>query len=232
MDMGQHCSLLLLDAGGRQITNSQSFTLTTLLSFGRRWGASEFASTAGLDNTVGGSGAARYQKQTTHWRDEVLTRAVAGLEEWLGSRLESPHHVLSEPTLESPHVLPAPAARRVRCLNVVVPSFRCHVPTLRDLAALSVSGGQASVHILIVVDDPSSASLEAVKALEDWSPGHLVRVYVQPENSEWSLEPLQSLKIHVLSALTHSQAHIPTSPDTIPLHTSPGTASSQWVLQS
>lgn len=125
---------------------------------------------------MGGAGAARYTKQTAHWRDQVLTDGIHVLEVWLQQRA---HH----DSASSGHV----AARRVHCLNVVVPSFRCHVPTLRALAALDVRGSLASVHILIVVDDPGTASLQEVQALQDWSPGHLVRVYVQPYNMGASL---------------------------------------------
>ena len=115
---------------------------------------------------MGGAGIARYRKQTTHWRDQVLTEGIAGLEAWLRSQGHAS----------------AASAAHVHCLNVVVPSFRCHAPTLRALAALDVSDARASVHVLIVVDDPGSATLEEVQALQDWSPGHLVRVFVQPYN--------------------------------------------------
>lgn len=51
--------------------------------YAHRWGASEFAHTATLENTIGGAGSARYRKAAIHWRDRLLTEAVAHLEGWL-----------------------------------------------------------------------------------------------------------------------------------------------------
>lgn len=61
---------------------------------------------------------------------------------------------------------------------------RCDPEALRRFAALRTSpGARASVHTLIVVDNPSAPGLrELVGGLADYSPDHLVRVAVMPRN--------------------------------------------------
>ncbi|KAI8466967.1 MAG: hypothetical protein J3K34DRAFT_524121 [Monoraphidium minutum] len=127
----------------------------------RRWGASVFAPTAALVNTVGGGGGARYQKHGAHWRDGLLSAAIEGLAASLD-----------------------PATPRYRCLNVVVPTYRCDPAALARFAALRASPeARASVHILVVVDDPASPQLPRLgPLLEDYSPNRLVRVAAQPAN--------------------------------------------------
>lgn len=135
----------------------------------RRWGASEFSSTATLENTIGGAGTARYSKHNIHWRGDVLTRALVTLADYLartGVKKVTPF----------------------RCLNVVVPSFRCDVSMLRAVTELQATVyTNASVHFMIVVDNPASPHLAAVRALEDWSPNHLVRIYENATNLGASL---------------------------------------------
>eukprot|EP00798_Chlamydomonas_sp_ICE-L_P013707 gene13703-19599_t len=67
--------------------------------------------------------------------------------------------------------------------------FLCNPELLGKIAALKTSSNRASVHTLIVVDNPGCGeeALASVEALRDWSPNHLVRVYVQPENMGASL---------------------------------------------
>lgn len=48
--------------------------------------------------------------------------------------------------------------------------------------------GLSSVHFLIIVDDPSCPHIEELcQELEDWSPNHLVRVFVNPVNQGASI---------------------------------------------
>ncbi len=53
---------------------------------------------------VGGAGKARYQKQGAVWRDALLTSGIARLAAALGPK--------------------AAAAASLRCLNMVVPTYR------------------------------------------------------------------------------------------------------------
>jgi hypothetical protein len=129
----------------------------------RRVGASEFAHTATLDNTIGGAGNSRYIKETFNWHGRILTSAIEKLIHFL--RL---NHV--EEFVE------------VYCIDVVVPSYRCDFERLEAISRLAVSEVSASVQILIVVDDPFSCHLSDIRRLEDWTPNHLVRVHQNPEN--------------------------------------------------
>ena len=66
------------------------------------------------------------------------------------------------------------------CLNVVVPTFRCNVEVLRSITSLRTSDLNTSVHFLLVVDNPEAMKqlnlAQAVFALQDYTPNHLVRV--------------------------------------------------------
>ena len=133
----------------------------------RRYGASQFADTASLCNGIGGADEARYDKHAIHWKDKLLTTSINRLRSYLG-----PTHDRS----------------LVHCLDVVVPSFRCDLSILKTIAELKVTNCEASVHVLIVVDNPVSPHVREVQpVLQDWTPNHLVRVYVQPENKGASL---------------------------------------------
>ena len=134
----------------------------------RRLGASEFAYKASLENTIGGSGKARYGKKSLNWHGKVLTSAIEQLFDFL---------VLNGVDKFTP----------VYCLDVVVPSYRCDFESLKALSGLSVTGTAASVHILLVIDDPLSSKISDVRRLEDWTPNHLVRVHLNPENMGASL---------------------------------------------
>jgi hypothetical protein len=123
----------------------------------RRLGAAEFAPTAALENTVGGAGPARYVKQHVEWQGELLASAVAKLlTHYAAGRAATP------------------------CIDLVVPSFRCDAAALRRIAALTAR--DASVNILIVVDNPASRNLPDLLALQDWSLNHLVRVQCNAHN--------------------------------------------------
>lgn len=77
----------------------------------RRWGASQFAPSAALANTIGGESEARYEKHGAHWRAALLSGAIERLAAHLG-----------------------PGAERWHCLNVVVPSYRCVVRGRKEAA--------------------------------------------------------------------------------------------------
>lgn len=125
----------------------------------RRVGAAEFASTASLENTIGGAGDARYAKHDFQWQGEVLTSGVTKLLESLGDGGKD---------------------RYVDCFNVVVPSYRCDVDALSRITELKASGDRISVHFVVVVDNPAASA--GLTILQDWSPNHLVRVQVNDSN--------------------------------------------------
>lgn len=60
---------------------------------------------------------------------------------------------------------------------------RCDPNALCQFAALRTSPeARASVHILFVVDDPSSPNLPQIQALADYSPNHHIRITVMSAN--------------------------------------------------
>jgi len=119
----------------------------------RRIGTAEFASVAALENTIGGAGDARYAKHNFQWQNDVLSVAVLKL---FGTLDRKSHEF--------------------RCLDVVVPTYRCDLNILKEITALVARHGQASVNFVIVVDNPSAPNLLDLAVLEDWSRNHLVRV--------------------------------------------------------
>lgn len=127
----------------------------------RRFGASEFAD-ATLRNTIGGNDAARYAKHNFVWQTDILSRSVSKVVDYLEDQKLS--------------LVP----ERFRCINVVVPSFRCDKEFLSRITSLQVSG-KTSVHFLVVVDNPH-ASTSSLTTLHDWTPNHLVRVYHNASN--------------------------------------------------
>ncbi len=123
----------------------------------RKLGASEFAERARLANTVGGAGAARYDKHQFDWAPALAAAAA---------KLTACHA----------------AHASLTCLNIVVPSFRCDVVALRRITALAAPAG-VSLHVLVVVDNPVAPKLdELVDLLSDWSPNHTVRVSLNTHN--------------------------------------------------
>ena len=131
----------------------------------RRLGSAEFAKRSSLENTVGGAHEARYAKQGVDWHGEVLTRSVNKL-------------VCSLRGQRGGNRAAPPAAHIFRCIDVVVPTFRCEIKRLRRIAALTSELPGVSVNIVLVVDDPSTPQISALLALQDWKPNHLVRIVV------------------------------------------------------
>lgn len=142
----------------RELTNQHGDPY--LFELYRRWGAARFTSRARLVNGRGGSAASRYEKASVAWRDVLLTRGIETIERWLAER-----HGID--------------GRRVPCVDIIVPTYRCDEAALEAVCALR---GRASLHVLIVVDRPDASNLPAIKALGSHAPDHTVRVYVQPTN--------------------------------------------------
>jgi glycosyltransferase involved in cell wall biosynthesis len=129
----------------------------------RRWGASSFTPTATLTNTIGGAGTARYEKEGVRWCQQTLSKSIERVTTYL---TRPPTHA---------------------CWNIVVPSYRCDMKTLEPISKLSMTICKASVHVLIVVDNPLLGNEAELLTLEDWSFNHLVRVWKQPSNMGASL---------------------------------------------
>lgn len=139
----------------------------------RRIGSAEFTHVASLDNTIGGFGDARYEKQQCNWMYDTLTRAVAKLRNKLKIKVSGEGR--GRASRPPPEVL---------CLNVVVPSYRCDPSMLKTITQLRASSVLVSVQILVVVDNPSLAAArkDELSQLTDYSFNHLVRVQVNATN--------------------------------------------------
>jgi hypothetical protein len=134
----------------------------------RRWGASEFAPTATLTNSIGGAKPARYEKEGARWCQDVLTNSI----DVVAAYLRRP------PTYA--------------CWNIVVPSYRCDLRNLEPISKLAMRACLSSIHVLIVIDNPDRVESDPVlwgqlQTLQDWSPNHLVRIWKQPKNMGASL---------------------------------------------
>lgn len=140
----------------------------------RRFGASEFAYTATLNNTIGGKTDARYSKHNFNWQSNILTNAVAKIVSYL-------EKIQASKGGKETYLF--------RCLSVVVPTFRCKMQMLQNITSLSSTSPDVSINILVVVDNPALAesTMSEIKGLEDYTANHLVRVYVNSENLGASL---------------------------------------------
>ncbi|KAF9003128.1 hypothetical protein BDZ89DRAFT_1049996 [Hymenopellis radicata] len=126
----------------------------------RRWGCATMVEGMRLQNNVGGSAAARYDKQwTAGWTYDVLDRATAISEEWLKRK--------------------GCSVERKLTIDVVVPSFRVQIPLLTRILALK-SSPAVSTMFIIIVDDPTSPNA----AILEETYGHLpnVRIRVHSAN--------------------------------------------------
>ena len=128
----------------------------------RRWDASRFTTRSSLTNTVGGFGEARYKKaKGFHWKGDVLSDGIDKLDCLL--RKTSPY------------------IKQVICIDVVIPTFRCDLSLLVPLCTLDCKQ-KASVRTIVVVDNPETENLEAIRGLASYENGRLVRVHVQEAN--------------------------------------------------
>ena len=134
----------------------------------RRFGASRFTKRSNLVNTVGGAGEARYAKanQLT-WRANILTRAIDRMTDHI-------RNLVGEEVVNS---------ALVPCINVVIPTYRCEVDSLRALSNLECRR-DASVSTIILVDRPDAdaETLNDVRALASYAPNRVVRVVVMSAN--------------------------------------------------
>jgi nucleoside-diphosphate-sugar epimerase len=125
----------------------------------RRWDASVMLPGARLENTIGGSGDARYAKCPATWTGSVLDNAVESAANWLAR-----HPVRRF----------AAAGRRERRLvvDIAVPTYRCSLELLRPMLQLSAPEG-VSLCYIVIVDRPRhevGAFLESLEAEfgHDW----------------------------------------------------------------
>ena len=75
----------------------------------------------------------------------------------------------------------SPGAKQVACIDVVVPTYRCNVEQLRRLCSLECLQ-PASVHTILVVDQPTVSNLKEVRGLASYTANRIVRVHVQEAN--------------------------------------------------
>lgn len=129
----------------------------------RRWGASRYTARASLTNGLGGAAIARYEKAgIDEWSTVVLERGIDRLSAWLR--------------------IAAPDARRVICMDVVIPTFRCDVRALRKLCSMTATQ-PASLHTAIVVDNPDAEGIAAIRGLASYTANRTVRVHVMEKNT-------------------------------------------------
>ncbi|KAK3253572.1 hypothetical protein CYMTET_37177 [Cymbomonas tetramitiformis] len=120
----------------------------------KRFGAARFELDARLENSLGGQfPSARYRKDRVRFENDILTQ-------WL-SRL---HKAL----------LPS-CPKRVPCLDVVVPTFRCDLAQLRRITALRASVPVA-VSFWIIQDNPDSPLRQQIKNMQQVSQNYQVNV--------------------------------------------------------
>lgn len=105
-----------------------------------------------LQNTVGGSEDARYEKHIVDWTFEVLDKGTARLEAWLG-----------------------PQARRRLTLDIIVPSYRVQLLHLDHILQLKPSP-TCSVMFIIIIDDPKSPNVTLLEKNYGHRPDVRIRV--------------------------------------------------------
>lgn len=116
------------------------------------WGAAVFVKGLYLENMVGGCGGEpRYARQHVRWQDDALR---------LGRQRIS-HH-LAELALAAGRPAVAPAWLT---LDVVVPTFRCDLQALDQIARLAVPH-RCATQIIIIVDSPDPAARSRVMSLD------------------------------------------------------------------
>lgn len=129
----------------------------------RRFNCARFARQAVLENTVGGMDVdTRYVKRTIRWNDQILTEGLAVL-------CASPLYRDME-------------KRKWMAVDVVVPTFRCDIEVLQKIVALRSSWSKLLVTFWLIVDNPGSPHLEAVKALQCHRDNYSVNVFVHKAN--------------------------------------------------
>ena len=116
----------------------------------RQFGAAEFETASRLCNNVGGFNEPRYDRCAINWQGRVLNTALQKLELAAGPRLPS--------------------------IDIVIPTFRCDLPTLESIVALRAAV-PAAIRFFIVVDNPTHGAVNSVRALATpWASNYRVNV--------------------------------------------------------
>ncbi|KAK0475493.1 NAD-dependent epimerase/dehydratase [Armillaria novae-zelandiae] len=125
----------------------------------RRWGCSLMLEDVTLQNSLGGSGDARYAKLSTpSWSFQTLDRAIDVARQWLQVQNSNVQAKLA--------------------IDVVVPSFRVDIPLLERILALRPSP-TASTMFIIIIDDPRSSAIDMLQKKY----GHRVDVRIRVNDS-------------------------------------------------
>jgi len=125
----------------------------------RRWGCSAMIE-ARVENGVGGSGRARYDKKPApEWRFDTLDNAIARVEGWLS--------------------LEAPSVKKLLTLDVIIPSYRVDLKFLDPILQLRPPK-TCSVMFIIIIDDPNSLSINLLQ--QKYGADPFVRIRVNETN--------------------------------------------------
>ncbi|KAK7054334.1 hypothetical protein VNI00_003528 [Paramarasmius palmivorus] len=137
----------------------------------RRWGCSSmFPST--LSNGIGGEGVARYEKMhAKEWTFEPLETAVSAVELWFegqgcSNNIDTPSETV--PGNINTHI-------RKITLDVVVPCYRVIIPILQSILNLE-SPPSCDVMFIVIIDNPSSPDISALKDMFEHRPDVRTRV--------------------------------------------------------
>ena len=127
-----------------------------LFALYKRYDASVFADFH-LNNAIGGMfPTTRYIKNPIRWKNEVLS---SGLD-------------ILQKSLARPYL---------RAVDIVVPTYRCDVDNLKAITSLR-STTETRICFWIIVDNPASPHLEAVRRLEKFDRNYSVQVIVHSVN--------------------------------------------------
>jgi len=125
----------------------------------RRWGCSRMIEVR-VENGVGGSGGARYDKRTTSdWTFGTLDKAVAAVGGWLSKK--------------------APSVEKLITLDIIVPSYRVDIRFLDRILQLRPPE-TCSAMFVIIVDNPNSPSIHLLE--EKYGADPFVRIRVNKAN--------------------------------------------------
>ncbi len=102
-----------------------------------RFDASRFCS-AKVHNLIGGHGPARYSKVHIDWKNDLLTKAVSQVSDFM-------------------HMNSVPLTKGNPSLDVVIPTYRCNLDILRGICTLNAPN--RSTFFLVCVDKPEMADV-------------------------------------------------------------------------
>ena len=125
----------------------------------RRWGCSSMIEVR-VGNGVGGSGGARYDKKSTsNWTFGTLDKSVTTVEAWLSKK--------------------APFVEKLLTLDVIIPSYRVDLKFLDSILQLRPPE-TCSTMFIIIIDDPSSPSIDLLE--QKYGADPFVRIRVNKSN--------------------------------------------------